>query len=75
MLAMTDKVVVLLRNRCSGMIGSEARDSTNTARARISRLPMTRAKESAEVHSKFLPARVTQISRMLTPVAIRVAPR
>ena len=57
------------------MIGLDTLDSTKTAAASSATPSATSPYEVIDAQSKFLPAKVTQMSRVLTPEAMRAAPR
>ncbi len=74
MLATTDRTSVRFRNRCSGMIGSLARDSTQIAAASVTREPPTIAAVCHEAQSNDVPAKVIQSSRVAMLTDRSVAP-
>ena len=74
MLATTARTSVRFLNRCSGMIGSLARDSTQIAAARASREPPTMAAVCHEAQSNEVPANVIHSSRVAMLTDRSVAP-
>ncbi len=74
-LATTDRVMVELRNRCIGMIGSGARSSTSTNSTARTTAPSTIAIVCQDHQAKVSPASETQISSRETEAATRTAPR
>ncbi len=68
------RVIVLLRNSRSGMIGSLALDSTNTKIAPSTIAPPTMAKVWPEIQSYLSPARVTHTSSSETAALMKKAP-
>lgn len=68
------RLMVLLRKRRSGMIGSLARDSTRTKSRPSASAPPVIAQVCQEIQSYEVPAWVTQISSSDTAPLIRKAP-
>ena len=75
MLATVASAVVRSRNSRSGMIGSCTLASTSSASSSSTTPSPASTSEVVEPHANWFPASVTQISRSLTPPAIRAAPR
>ena len=74
-LAKVARAVLRSRNSRSGMIGSAARASRQTARASSRTPPPTIRAVAGEPQANWCPASDTQMSSVLTPPTMRVAPR
>ncbi len=73
--AITESVKVRFLNRPSGMTGSFTRSSTITAIRSSRAAPPTMRRLGTEIHSKSLPAKVTQSSSSETPAEMSTMPR
>jgi hypothetical protein len=72
--AITESVKVRFLKRLSGMTGSLTRSSTMTAMTRSSAALPTMRRLVTEIHSKSLPAKVTQSSSSETPAEMSTMP-